>query len=186
MKIALLGTRGIPAAYGGFETFAEILSTRLAAVGMDVTVFCTREAIPQPESYNDVTLEYAASPSCGPFSTIVYDLVCLWRARKDFDVVYMLGYGASLFCFLPRLWGTRVWINMDGIEWARSKWSWPARLWLRTMESVALWTANVIIADADAIGDYLRRRHRKVPGLQVIPYGAEVVQHPPDTAPLAN
>lgn len=175
-RIAILGTRGVPARYGGFETFAEEIGTRLAAQGIEVTIFCEADpAGQQPSSYRGMRLRYVPSPRLGPLTTIWFDVKCLWRARRDFDVVYMLGYGAALFCFLPRLWQSEVWINMDGVEWVRSKWSWPARLWLRTMEAVAMWTPNRIIADAEAIRAHLRRHHGRLPACSVIPYGAPLV-----------
>src|SRR5579863_1049515 len=133
-KIAILGTRGLPANYGGFETFADEISKRLVQQGFYVTVFCEASSGSQPRKFGEVNLEYAPARKLGPLSTVAYDLACLWRARKGFDVVYMLGYGASLFCFLPRLWGTDVWINMDGLEWKRRKWSLVARSYLHLME----------------------------------------------------
>lgn len=179
MKLAILGTRGIPARYGGFETFAEEISMRLELSGISVTVFCEAAGEPQPSEYRSVALEYVAATPLGPLTTIVYDLRSLWRARKGYDVVYMLGYGASLFCFIPRLFGSRVWINMDGLEWTRSKWSRTARTWLKMMEVVAMRTPNRIIADARAIERNLSSRHRRMPYCSVIPYGAEIVDTPP-------
>src|SRR6266571_1127158 len=146
MKISILGTRGIPAQYGGFETFAEEIAVRLVKQGVDVTVFCEAEKGEQSGEYQGVKLIYVSVPKLGSLTTILFDLICLWRARKEFDVVYMLGYGASPFCFIPRLWGRQVWINMDGVEWARSKWSWPARIWFKMMEAVAMRTPDRIIA----------------------------------------
>src|SRR6478609_5272226 len=99
MKIAILGTRGIPARYGGFETFAEQLATRLAVLGHEVTVFCESDG-PPGQKYNGVNLENVAVPPAGPFTTILFDALCLWKARSSFDVVYMLGYGASLLCWI--------------------------------------------------------------------------------------
>jgi glycosyltransferase involved in cell wall biosynthesis len=119
-------------------------------------------------------------------STILFDLKCLWHARQEFDVVYMLGYGSSLFCFMPRIWGAKVWINMDGIEWARSKWNAVAKLWFRVMEAVAMWTANVVIADAEGIKDHLLSRHSRRPTTVVIPYGANKVEVQPDEGLLAE
>ena len=179
-SIAILGSRGIPAGYGGFETFAEELGTRLAAEGVDVTVYCEKspDGEEMPE-YRGVKLVHLGVPSLGPLTTILFDARCLWRARKGYDVVYMLGYGASLFCFLPRLWGASVWINMDGIEWARSKWSWPAKLWLRAMESVATWVASLLVADAEGIKTHLQTRHRRQDDIAVIAYGAHVVDEMP-------
>lgn len=180
-KIAILGTRGIPARYGGFETFADEIAQRLVREGISVTVFCEDTGGEQPKQYCGASLKYVPAPRLGPFTTIVYDLRCLWRARRGYDVVYMLGYGVSLFCFLPRLFGTRVWINMDGLEWARSKWSWTARVWLKTMEAMAMWTPNRIIADAEAIRTNLAMRYRHMPNASVIPYGAVIVDQPPST-----
>ncbi len=185
MKLAILGTRGIPARYGGFETFAEKLSVGLVRRGIDVTVYC-EDAQDRPEFFENVRLEYLRVPKLGPLSTIVFDARCLWHARSDYDVVYMLGYGAALFCFIPRLWGKVVWINMDGIEWVRSKWSWPARFWLRSMEAVAMWTPSRVIADAQGIRDFLESRHGRMPPTSVIPYGAPVTETPPDAGLLGD
>lgn len=169
-RLAILGSRGIPAKYGGFETFAQEISWRLALAGIDVTVFCEDGG---PESFQGVKLQYVPLISAGPLSTILFDVRCLWRARKTYDVVYMLGYGTALFCFLPRLWRTQVWINMDGIEWQRSKWSAIARLWLKTMEWLATRTASRLIVDARGIDAHLRDRYKSLPAMTMIPYGVE-------------
>lgn len=180
-RIAILGSRGIPARYGGFETFAEELGARLVERGFDVTVFCESDAKhpSPPAKYRGIDLEYVSAPRIGRLSTVFFDLAALWRARKRFDVVYMLGYGASLFCFIPRLFGTEVWINMDGVEWWRSKWSRTGRLYLRAMEAVAMRTPNRVIADAAAIRSHLNARYRRLPQCAVIPYGAEVAMNAP-------
>ena len=182
MKLAILGIRGIPAKYGGFETFAEELAVRLVQQGIEVTVFCIKQPSNQSTSYKGVQLQYVRELNVGPLTTILFDLLCLWRARSSYDVVYMLGYGASLFCFIPRLWGKEVWINMDGIEWARSKWSWPAKLWLKLMESIAMWTPDKIIADAEGILNHLQEKYRHIPPAVFIPYGAPVVVSVPPSS----
>src|SRR5690348_17242488 len=122
MKLAILGARGIPAGYGGLETFAEQLSIRLVARGHEVTVFCESRGNTS-EQYKGVKLQYVPVRRLGPLSTVLYDAESLWQARSGFDVIYMLGYGASAFCWLPRVWGSQVWINMDGLEWKRAKWN---------------------------------------------------------------
>ena len=185
-RIAILGTRGIPACYGGFETFAEEIATRLVERGHDVTVLCEKRKGERPSVYKGVNLRYVSAPSFGPLTTIVFDLLCLVKARRSYEVVYMLGYGASLFCFIPRLWGAEVWINMDGIEWRRSKWSRAAKLYLRLMEGMALWTANRIIADAEGVRGHLAGRHRWLPPCTVIPYGSPVIECAPDAALIAE
>jgi glycosyltransferase involved in cell wall biosynthesis len=180
-RLAILGTRGIPARYGGFESFAEELAIRLVDRGIDVTVFCEDQDSPdRPDSYRGVRLVHVKAPSIGPLSTIIFDLKCLWLARTTHDFLYMLGYGAALFCFIPRLWGKEVWINMDGVEWSRAKWNWIGKLWLRFMERAATWTANRLIADAAGISNHLRTRYARLPEVTVIPYGAYCVEEEPD------
>jgi glycosyltransferase involved in cell wall biosynthesis len=180
MKLAILGTRGIPARYGGFETFAEELSVRLVKRGIDVTVYCEAGAGVGDDDYQGVHLVHIPAPCHGPLTTILFDLRCLWHARKAFDIVYMLGYGTSVFCFLPRLWGSMVWINMDGVEWARSKWGALAKFWFKLMETAAMWTPNRVIADAEGILRHLQLRHLHLPPVSVIPYGAPVIYVAPD------
>lgn len=186
MNLAILGTRGIPAGYGGFETFAEELSVRLIAKGVEATVYCIANGYAQPRAYKGVRLIYLPSLYLGPLTTVLFDAICLWHARKRYDVVYILGYGSSPFCFLPRLWGGTVWINMDGLEWKRAKWGRVAKLYLRSMEAVAMRTANRIIADAEGIRTFLRARHGAVTPCSVIPYGAQLVERAPEAAPLTS
>lgn len=186
MKIAILGTRGIPARYGGFETFAEKLATGLSARGFDVTVFCETGESPALDVFQSVKLRYVSAFPLGPLQTILFDLRCLWAARRGFDVVYMLGYGAALFCLIPRLWGAEVWINPDGLEWARAKWGLIAKSYFRLMEWISIHVANRIIADAEAIATNLIGRHGKLPTCTVIPYGCEVIEAPPSVEPLSD
>lgn len=181
MRVAILGSRGIPARYGGFETFAEQLSVRLVQQGMTVTVYCEAGEGEQPATYRGVALEYIPAPRLGPLTTIIFDLLCLWHARKAFDLVYMLGYGTAAFCFIPRLWGSKVWLNMDGVEWARSKWGGAAKLWFKLMEAVAMRTPDRLIADSEGILRHLQERYRHLPPASVIPYGAPVIHDPPDS-----
>src|SRR5580692_463888 len=174
MRLAILGTRGIPARYGGFETFAERLAVGLVERGFVVGVFCESNKSFAPDFFHGVKLHYVSAPSLGPLKTIFFDLRSLWAARKAYDVVYMLGYGAAPFCLIPRLWGTEVWINPDGLEWARSKWGVVGRSYLRLMEWVSVYAANRIIADSGAIATGLASRHGRLASCTVIPYGCEV------------
>ncbi len=183
-SIAILGSRGIPAQYGGFETFTQELAVRLAKQGIDVTVYC--EGSTGPTMYHGVRLVYVPAPHLGGLTTILHDFRALWAARKKYDIVYMLGYGTSLFCLMPRLAGTEVWMNMDGIEWQRGKWGIVGKTWWKLMESVANFVPHLMIADAEAIKAFLGTRHDRLPKIVVIPYGADIVESPPDTAPLAE
>jgi glycosyltransferase involved in cell wall biosynthesis len=176
VRIAILGARGIPAHYGGFETFAEQLAVRLVERGHEVTVFCEK-GTDANEEYKGVKLRHVPTRDVGPLVTLMYDAACLWQARSNFDVIYMLGYGSSVFCWLPRMWGAKVWINMDGLEWARGKWGMVARWYLRMAEAIAMWTPDRIIADASAIKENLQSRHHRLPPCDVIPYGSEIVSN---------
>jgi glycosyltransferase involved in cell wall biosynthesis len=98
----------------------------------------------------------------------------------------MLGYGAAPFCLIPRFWGTEVWINPDGLEWARAKWGLVARSYFRLMEWASLHSANRVIADAAAIETSLVERHGKLTACTVIPYGCEVIETPPPVKPLSE
>jgi glycosyltransferase involved in cell wall biosynthesis len=144
-------------------------------------VFCESSESSAPDIFQGVKLRYVSAPSLGPLQTILYDLKCLWAARRGYDVVYMLGYGAAPFCLIPRLWGSEVWINPDGLEWARAKWGFVAKTYFRLMEWSSLHAANRIIADAEAIAASLSSRHGKLPACTVIPYGCEVIETPPPT-----
>lgn len=183
LRIAILGARGIPASYGGFETFAEQLSVRLAARGHEVTVYAeASESSVQDTVYQGVRVRHKRRPQWGPASVLAYDCACLWDARRGYDLVYMLGYGAAWACWWPRVFGVPVWINVDGLEWARSKWGRAARTYLRCMEWVASKVATRLIADAEAIGQRFREVYPKGAPSSFIAYGAEVV-HAQDVDP---
>jgi glycosyltransferase involved in cell wall biosynthesis len=184
MKLAILGTRGIPARYGGFETFAEKLAAGLAQSGVDVTVFCEARKSASASLWQGIHLRYVPAPPLGSLKTILYDIECLWKARHEYDVVYMLGYGAAPFCVIPRLCGTQVWINPDGLEWARAKWSFAARVYFRFMEWAAIRVANRVIADAVSIADSLASRHGPLRSCSVISYGCDIAEDTPSTEPL--
>lgn len=185
-RIAILGTRGVPAAYGGFETFAEELSTRMASAGVEVTVYCEDGEGDLPDIFKGVRLQYVSAPAFGPLTTVLFDLRCLWHARAGYDVVYMLGYGAAQFAFIPRLFGSKVWLNPDGVEWMRAKWGRLANAYFRAMEFLSTRLPNRLIADAEGIKSHLLARHRTLPSCTVIPYGAPIPEEAPDVGLLTQ
>jgi glycosyltransferase involved in cell wall biosynthesis len=180
MNLAILGTRGIPARYGGFETFAEQLSARLASKGIEVTVFCPTTSYKPDEEYRGVTLRYVRSPSAGPFTEVLWDAKCFWAARHGFDVVYMLGVAGAFAAWVPRLFGSSVWINPDGLEWKRSKWSIGPRIYLALAEALSVLFASRIVADSLAIERYLRTRYSRLKRVSTISYGAVIPTETPD------
>lgn len=176
LSLAILGTRGIPAGYGGFETFAEQLSVRLVQKGYNVTVYAETDQVGLPDTWHQgVRIRHVVRPRLGAASVIGYDCLCLLDAHRQHDVVYMLGYGAAWACWFSRLGGQCVWINVDGLEWARSKWGWLARTYLRLMEWVSSWAPSRVIADAQAIADHFRARYPNAVPSSVIAYGAPVI-----------
>ncbi len=186
LRVAILGSRGIPARYGGFETFAQEIAARLCERGVDVSVFCEAKSGGRPVRFGKVRLDYVHAFPKGPLGRIIYDLGCLWRARNKYDVVYMLGYGSSFLCWIPRLFGSRVWINMDGLEWRRSKWGPMARIWLKAMEGIACRVANRLVFDNQALASSVAQR-RKVKGeISVLAYGAPVIGKTPDPAKIRS
>lgn len=183
-RIAFLGSRGIPARYGGFETFVEALSTRLVERGVDVTVFC--EGASGEREHRGVELRHVRAWAPGPLRTLQFDGQCLASACRGFDVVYMLGYGSSPFCALPRLFGRQVWINMDGLEWRRSKWSPLARAWLRACERIAAATGSRLVFDNAALRDEVSARLALRVPTSVLEYGAELYQRDDELEALAR
>lgn len=171
MRIALLGTRGIPASYGGFETFAEELSTRLAARGHQVTVYC-RERQPMPE-FRGVRLQYLPTVRHKYLDTVAHTFVStLHLLAHRVDVALYCNAANAVFTLWPRLFGIPVALNVDGIERRRQKWNRLARGWYLISERLATVFPSAMITDARAIQEYYRDRYRKES--RFIPYGAEV------------
>jgi glycosyltransferase involved in cell wall biosynthesis len=175
VRIALLGTRGIPASYGGFETFAEELSTRLAARGHEVTVYC-RERFPQP-TYRGVRLQYLPTIRHKYFDTVAHTCIStLHLLAHRVDVALYCNGANAVFTPWPRILGMPVALNVDGIERLRQKWNRLAKAWYLVSEWLATFCPTVVITDALTIQDYYRRRYGKQS--EYIPYGAETGQVP--------
>jgi len=172
-RIALLGTRGIPAKYGGFETFAERVAPALAAEGREVWVSCEGTARPRLSEYNGVRLFYFPfKPFRRVFYETMYDIYSLARASLMCDCVIMMGYGAGFFFFIPKLFGKKIAVNVDGREWTREKYNSLEKTALHVNELFALRYADAAIADARAIEAYLKTSQ----GTEAtfIPYGVDV------------
>ncbi len=184
MRIAIVGSRGIPARYGGFETFAEEIARRLSDQGVEVTVFCEASKGGRTMRMGRIRLEYVRLFGGGPLGRILYEVGSLLRCRKGYDVVYMLGYGTSFACWIPRLFGRKVWINMDGLEWRRSKWGPLAKSWLKAMEGIACRVAHRLIFDNQALADQVSERRKPQAAISVLAYGAPLVTKTPSVEHL--
>jgi glycosyltransferase involved in cell wall biosynthesis len=174
LHIAFLGTRGVPAAYSGFETFVEELGARLVERGHRVTVFNRYPFVPLREKvYRGMEIIRLRTVRRKSLDTMVHTfLSCLWLPLVRPDVVYICGVGNAIFCGMVRLLGIPVVINVDGEDWARKKWSGFAVKWLRSSEAWACRLATVVIADAKVIQERYRQLYRRETVL--VAYGANV------------
>jgi glycosyltransferase involved in cell wall biosynthesis len=170
MRIALLGTRGIPANYGGFETFAEEISVRLVERGHEVTVFC-RERHRQ-SMYRGVRLRHLPTIRHKYLDTVAHtgiSTAALLFSR--FDAVLYCNAANAVFTLWPRLIGMPTALNVDGVERHRKKWNKLAKTWYLLSEWMATWCCSAIVTDAEVIRKYYLDRYRKE--TTFIPYGAE-------------
>jgi len=169
LHIAILGTRGIPANYGGFETFAEELSTRLVERGHRVTVYC-RERNPSP--YRGVELVALPTIRHKYTDTLVHTwLSTLHLVFRRSDVALYCNAANAIFTLLPRLTGIPVALNVDGLERNRKKWNRFAKAWYLVSEKLATFLPTSIVTDAEKIEEYYRERYNKTSTF--IAYGAD-------------
>ena len=179
MKIAIIGTRGIPNHYGGFEQFAEYLSVYLAKNGHNVTVYNSHEHPYQENVYEGVDIVHCFDPEdkIGTVGQFVYDLNCIQDVRhKDFQIILQLGYtSSSIWGFLlPK--DAVVITNMDGLEWKRSKFSKPVQVFLKLAEKLAVQSSDYLISDSIGIQDYINEKYSV--NSEYIPYGANLFTNP--------
>lgn len=176
MRIAILGTRGIPARYGGFETFAEELSVRLVERGHEVTVYC-RERQTEPV-YRGVRLKYLPPVRHKYLETIAHTFSSTFDLRKDpHDVALYCNGANAIFTPLARMKGMPVALNVDGLERKRKKWNILAKTWYLVSEWLSTFCPTRVVTDAVKIEEYYRKRY----GCEstFIPYGAPMGPVPP-------
>lgn len=176
-SVQILGTRGIPGNHGGFETFAQQLAEFLVERGWKVTVYCqlAGEGDVSIDDYNGIRRVLIHTKTLSAASSIYFDWVSTRMAASQGDLVLTLGYNTAIFSLLYRLKRVRNLINMDGLEWKRAKWSWPARSWLYLNERFGCLFGNHLIADHPEIARHLRTR-TSAERISVIPYGSDKVE----------
>ena len=181
MKISILGTRGIPAQHGGFESFAEKLSLYLAKLGWQVTVYCqeTGNGDIWESEWKGVQRIHVPVRQDGALGTIIFDLKATVYALQYDGLFLTLGYNTAVFNLLQRIRGQTNVINMDGIEWRRDKWGVIAKTWFWLNERIGCWVGNHLVADHPRIKDHLATRV-SADKITMIPYGGdEVLQADP-------
>ena len=147
--LRILGTRGIPASHGGFETFAEDLALHLVGRGWDVTVYCQEHGDgPLVESHwQGVRLIHIPVPSTGSFSTIQFDWRSTRHAAREPGLALVLGYNTAFMSALYRFRRIPSVLNLDGLEWKRAKYNPLERAWFWVNERLAGWLSDHLIAD---------------------------------------
>ncbi|MDO9524262.1 MAG: DUF1972 domain-containing protein [Gemmobacter sp.] len=187
--VNILGTRGVPAAHSGFEYFADHFARWLVAQGHSVTVYCQGPQEPKgssPRRWEDdwqgVHRIHYSTRTAGTPATMEFDLKAAWDVRNRPGVDLVLGYNTAVFNLIQTVFGRRVFMNMDGIEWIRQKWSFKAKAWFFLNELVG---ANITrpIADHPEMAKHVSSRSLRKPVM--IAYGSPRITTAP-TDPLAS
>ena len=164
MKIAILGTRGVPNYYGGFEQFAEFFSVYLVEKGHEVYCYNSHNHKYQEKTFNGVNIIHQYDPEYkyGTFGQFIYDYNCIMDSRKrQFDIILQLGYTSnSVWCFLLPKKAVII-TNMDGLEWKRSKYSRPVQQFLKFAERLAAVSSDYLVADSLGIQRFLKQQYNK-------------------------
>lgn len=186
--VRMLGTRGIPAAHGGFETAVENIGLRLIERGWRVVVYCQDDgpdATTRSDVWKGITRVHIPSRYPGAKGTLWFDLGSIRHAARTNDLCLTFGYNSAMLNALLRARGVPNIINMDGIEWKRARWSGPQKSFLYAQERAACRLGSHLIADHPEIKRHLATR---VPASKIttIPYGAPAVIDAPDRVLLEH
>jgi len=184
MKIAILGTRGIPNNYGGFEQCAEYLSIGLVEKGHQVTVYSPDFHPYKDEAYKGVQIIRKASPQSffgNSASNFIYDYLCFKDAvRKDFDIILELGLITSALSIIFCIHKNKMIVtNLDGLEWKRSKWNHIVQKITKTLEKYGIKYSDYLISDNVGIQEYIHDEYDR--NSEFIPYGAVDIRTPNPT-----
>ena len=183
MKIGILGSRGIPNHYGGFEQFAEYLSLGLSEMGAEVWVYCSHNHPFNGKKWKSVNLIHCYDPEdkMGTAGQFIYDLNCILDSRhRNFDVLIQLGYTSSSVWHWLLPSSLVIITNMDGLEWKRSKYGIQVQKFLKYAEKLAVTHSDFLVADSEAIAGYLSEEYSR--DAFFIPYGAEIFDKPDESA----
>jgi glycosyltransferase involved in cell wall biosynthesis len=174
LKIAIVGTRGIPNRYGGFEQFAEKISSTLADRGHEVTVYCRKPFTSSADVY-DKRVKRVILPTIHQKHLDTWSSGLISLAHVSFssnDVVLACNVANSPFVWFPRVFGKPVVLNVDGLDRRRGKWNAIGRAALHVCEWISTFTPTRVVTDAKPIHKYYRERYRK--DSTVISYGSDV------------
>ena len=170
-KVAIVGTVGLPANYGGFETLVEYITKELHR-DFDFTVYCSTKSYSEKlETYNNCKLHYINMEANG-MQSILYDIRAIFHALKYADVLLILGVSGCIILPLIKLFSKKkIIVNIDGLEWKRQKWNRFAKWFLKLSERFAVKAADAVIGDNKVIQDYVGEKYGKKAHL--IAYGGD-------------
>jgi glycosyltransferase involved in cell wall biosynthesis len=176
-NLRILGIRGVPAAHGGFETFAEHLSIYLQKKGWRIIVYCQENGTGKiyEDVWQGIVRIHIPVSGTGPKGTVIFDWKSTVHASKHKDLCLTLGYNTALFGILLKIKKIPNIFNMDGIEWSRMKWGPFAKLWFWLNDWVGCWVGNHLVADHPEIKLHLSTRVNEKK-ITIIPYGADFVR----------
>lgn len=179
MKVGILGCRGIPNHYGGFEQLAENLSAGLVQLGVEVWVYNSHHHPFKENTWKGVNIIRCQDPEdkIGSAGQLIYDLNCVLDSRRrEFDIILQLGYVTSSLWhkLLPRK--SRLITNMDGLEWKRNKYGNLVKWFIKYTENLAVKSSNLLVADSEIVRQYLLGTYQA--NVAFIPYGADVFDQP--------
>ncbi|CAN5529979.1 glycosyltransferase family 1 protein [soil metagenome] len=182
-RVAIIGTTGLPAKYGGFETLAHHLVDRLNNQ-YEITVYCSSkyfaEKHKRPSHFNGAKLVYLPFNANG-YQSIIYDIFSIFHALRNSDTLLLLGISGALILPFVKLFSKKpVLVNIDGQEWKRPKWNWLAKKILGFSERLAVKFADTVIADNRIIHEYVENAYGRS-NAWLIEYGADHVSASPIT-----
>lgn len=174
-KVAIIGTQGVPAKYGGFESLVENLIGPNKSPEIDYTVLCSAKDMKQDiKEYKGAHLKYVPLLRANGVQSIPYDILSMLKVIKGYDVILVLGVSGCIFLpVLKVLSRSKLVVNIDGLEHRRDKWGRFAKWFLRKSESVAVHNADIVVSDNEGIQDYVRETYNKESVL--IAYGGDHV-----------
>ena len=184
MKIAIIGCRGIPNHYGGFEEHAEKIALAFVAKGHRVTVYNVDEHPYKQNEWKGVDIKhiFCKESKLKILGTFIFDYLCLVDAKKsNFDIVYMLGYvpGAIFLPIIKKGLTAKLVTNMDGLEWSRSKWNFILQKFAKKTEQLGAKYSDYLISDNEGIRQYLLNEYKV--DSTFIPYGATLIANSSST-----
>ena len=174
MRVAMVGTRGVPARYGGFETCVEEVGARLVQRGHEVVVYCRGAGPDAPSEHRGMELVHLPAVHHRSLETLSHTALSVAHlVRRGADAVLLFNAGNAPLIPVLRARGLRVATHVDGLEWQRAKWAGAGRRYYRRAESLAVRSSDLLIADAKGISDYYAQEFGAPTTL--ITYGAPVL-----------